>query len=220
MGAGRWKYYRAHSFHGIRATALAFEYQQRSDRRYGHRAHQRGIPSNDAGEGELVFLLALSPSARPVLVFGNRDSAQLRIGLRLSPTALNPRFEEASCHQITDGQTQQPCSETSTQAPIRSPSQLNLDVLVVDIPMPVLNGVDAVRQIRKSGSQARVVFLTEHEDPDIVPVCFEAGALGFVIKSLLASDLIPAIQSALAGQTFVSPAVPWEPDRTSLKRVG
>ncbi len=55
-----------------------------------------------------------------------------------------------------------------------------------------------------------MVFLTVHEDPDIVPACFDAGALGFVVRSRLAWDLIPAIQFALAGHRLVSPTLPWE----------
>ena len=96
------------------------------------------------------------------------------------------------------------------QALVEAAKDLDPDVLVVDISMPVLNGIDAVRQIRESGSKARVVFLTVHEDPDIVPACFDAGALGFVAKSRLASDLVPAIQFALTDHTFVSPTLPWE----------
>ena len=96
------------------------------------------------------------------------------------------------------------------QALVDAAKELDPNILVVDISMPVLNGIDAVRQIRKSGGKARVVFLTVHEDPDIVPVCFDVGALGFVVKSRLASDLIPAIRLALANHTFVSPTLPWE----------
>ena len=84
------------------------------------------------------------------------------------------------------------------------------DVLVVDISMPMLNNIDAVRQIRKSDSTVRVVILTVHEDPDFVPMCFAAGAVAFVVKSRLASDLVPAIRLALANRTFVSPVLPWE----------
>jgi DNA-binding NarL/FixJ family response regulator len=69
----------------------------------------------------------------------------------------------------------------------------------------MLNGIDAVRQIRKSGSNARVIFLTVHADRDMASACLDTGALGFVVKSRLASDLIPAIQVALANHTFVSP---------------
>lgn len=95
------------------------------------------------------------------------------------------------------------------QALVELARDSNPDVLIVDIEMPGINGIEAVRQIRKSGSTAKVVFLTVHEDPDMVPLCFEAGALGFVVKSRLASDLIPAIQLALTNHTFVSPTLPW-----------
>lgn len=95
------------------------------------------------------------------------------------------------------------------QALVDAARELDPDVVVVDIEMPVLNGLDAVKRIKKSGSKAKVVFLTVHEDPDMVPLCLEAGALGFVIKSRLASDLIPAIQLALTNRTFVSPTLPW-----------
>lgn len=96
------------------------------------------------------------------------------------------------------------------QALVEAASELNPDVLVVDISMPLLNGLDAVRNIMRSGAQPKVVFLTVHEDPDMIPLCFEAGALGFVVKSSLASDLIPAIRLALINRTFVSPTVAWE----------
>lgn len=96
------------------------------------------------------------------------------------------------------------------EALIRAAEELNPDVLVVDISMPVLNGIDAVRQILKAGCAAKVIFLTVHEDPDIVPLCLEAGAQGFVVKSRLVSDLIPAIQFALTNHRFVSPTIPWE----------
>ncbi len=88
--------------------------------------------------------------------------------------------------------------------------ELNPDVLIVDISMPMLNGIDAVRQIVKAGGTAKVVFLTVHEDPDMVPLCFRAGAQAFVVKSRIASDLIPAIKLAMSDHTFVSPTLPWE----------
>jgi len=94
------------------------------------------------------------------------------------------------------------------QALVAMARELNPDVAVVDIEMPVLDGIEAVRQIRKSGGQVRVVFLTVHEDPDVISLCFEAGALGYVIKSRLGSDLIPAIRSASTNHTFVSPTSP------------
>jgi DNA-binding NarL/FixJ family response regulator len=54
----------------------------------------------------------------------------------------------------------------------------------------------------------KVIFLTVQEDPDMISLCFQAGALGYVIKSRLASDLIPAIRLASTNHTFVSPTLP------------
>jgi DNA-binding NarL/FixJ family response regulator len=83
-------------------------------------------------------------------------------------------------------------------------------VIVADISMPMLNGIEAVRRLRDAGSSAKVVFLTVHEDPDFVPECLEAGGLAYVVKSRLASDLIPAIRMVLTNHTYVSPTVSWE----------
>jgi len=95
------------------------------------------------------------------------------------------------------------------QALVAMARELNPDVAVVDIEMPVLDGLEAARQIKKLGGQVKVIFLTVHEDPDMISLCFQAGALGYVIKSRLASDLIPAIQLASTNHTFVSPTLPW-----------
>lgn len=80
------------------------------------------------------------------------------------------------------------------------------DVLVVDISMPYLNGLEAVRLLRP-GSNAAVVFLTTHADPDLLAQALEAGAKGYVLKASAAADLVPAIHAALRGERFISSAV-------------
>ena len=87
--------------------------------------------------------------------------------------------------------------------------ELNPEVLVVDIAMPELNGIDAVWQIVQAGSKAKIVFLTVYDDPDIVRACFDVGAQAFVLKGRLASDLFPAIHMAMSGHTYVSPTLNW-----------
>ncbi len=79
------------------------------------------------------------------------------------------------------------------------------DVIVLDISMPVLNGLEASRQLKASGSRAKIVFLTVHRDPDYVRAALATGALGYVVKPRLATDLMAAIMEALAGRSFVSP---------------
>jgi len=78
------------------------------------------------------------------------------------------------------------------------------DVLVTDISMPVLNGIQLASHVRDAGCPARVVFLTIHDDDDYVETAFETGALGYVLKPRLDYDLIPAIQAALQGEKFLS----------------
>ena len=81
------------------------------------------------------------------------------------------------------------------------------DIVVLDISMPVLNGFEAALRLKEQCSAARVVFLTAHEDTDLVEAGMSAGALGYVVKSCLATDLVPALWQALAGKTFVSPSL-------------
>ena len=88
--------------------------------------------------------------------------------------------------------------------------QLHPDVIVVDVAMPLLNGVDAVKQIRKSGLDTKVVFLTMHHDAMYAKEAFEAGALGFVLKHSAPSELTSAIREALKGNTYISPAIAQE----------
>ena len=88
--------------------------------------------------------------------------------------------------------------------------KLQPDVIVADISMPLLNGIDAVRQIRKTGMDIKVVFLTMHPDVTYAVSAFEAGAMGYVLKHSAPSDLITAIRSALNGKTYVTPVLAGE----------
>jgi len=81
------------------------------------------------------------------------------------------------------------------------------DVVVVDITMPVLSGIDAVRQLRESATSAKIVFLTVHPEQQFIEACMAEGALGYVLKSHMKAHLIPAIQAALVGQSYICPFV-------------
>ncbi len=70
--------------------------------------------------------------------------------------------------------------------------------------MPEMNGIEVARELTKQHSKAKIVFLTVHEDSDILATCLAAGGLGYVVKLLMDSDLIPAMNEALAGRIFVS----------------
>jgi DNA-binding NarL/FixJ family response regulator len=86
--------------------------------------------------------------------------------------------------------------------------RLDPDVIVLDVTMPRLDGIEAARRLRHTHPAARLVFLTVHEDADYARAAQDAGGLGYVVKSRLASDLLPAIRAALANRTFISPTVP------------
>ena len=93
------------------------------------------------------------------------------------------------------------------QALIAEAARIEPDVLLVDISMPALNGIEAVTQLRKEGSTATVVFLTVEEDPNWVRAALRAGGLGYVMKMSMAAELQTAIRDACAGRIFVSPGL-------------
>jgi DNA-binding NarL/FixJ family response regulator len=99
---------------------------------------------------------------------------------------------------------------------IREAHRLRPDVIVLDITMPILNGIEAAHKMREAGLTARLVFLTVHEQSSFVNACFDEGALGYVTKSRLIMDLIPAIRDAISGHHFISPSVPRERRRTDI----
>jgi DNA-binding NarL/FixJ family response regulator len=83
--------------------------------------------------------------------------------------------------------------------------QLNPDVIVLDISMPQLNGLDAGRHLRRIMPEVKLVYLTVHEDPDLAAECMRMGASGYLVKCSAVSELFEAIQRAIAGKTYVTP---------------
>jgi DNA-binding NarL/FixJ family response regulator len=96
--------------------------------------------------------------------------------------------------------------------------KLRPDVIVVDISMPLLNGIDAVRQINKANDKVKIVFLTMHPDVTYAVSAFEAGASGYVLKHSAPTELVIAIRSALHGKTFVTPLLAGEFMRQTKER--
>ena len=85
--------------------------------------------------------------------------------------------------------------------------RLHPDVLVMDISMPILNGLQAAVALSSAKQQTKVVFLTVHTDQYFVKAALSAGASGYVTKEDVATDLVPAIYDALAGRIFVSNSI-------------
>jgi DNA-binding NarL/FixJ family response regulator len=91
------------------------------------------------------------------------------------------------------------------RALVAQAAALRPDVMVVDISLPVLNGIEAIRQLIKAEPHARIVVLTMHPDVIYALRAFDAGALGYVVKHSASSELIAAIAAALQGEMYVSP---------------
>jgi DNA-binding NarL/FixJ family response regulator len=85
--------------------------------------------------------------------------------------------------------------------------RLDPDVLVIDISMPILNGLQAAQRLLAKKRRAKVIFLTVHTDTDFVAAALSAGASGYVTKSDVTTDLEPAIREALAGRTYISTSI-------------
>jgi DNA-binding NarL/FixJ family response regulator len=83
--------------------------------------------------------------------------------------------------------------------------KLDPDAAIVDISMPILNGIEAVAEIKKHNPNMKAIFLTVNEDADFVRAAFDVGGLAYVVKRQMATDLHVALRHALAGETFISP---------------
>jgi len=114
--------------------------------------------------------------------------------LRKVQAELSPEFEIAD-------------TAANGEDAIEAVHRLDPDVLVIDISMPVLDGLQAASRLRDARCRTKIVFLTIHEQSDFVSAAFAAGASGYVSKRHLGTDLVAAIREVLQGHTFISPSL-------------
>ncbi len=107
---------------------------------------------------------------------------------------LEPSYEVVGC--VRDG-----------RALLEAANTLIPDVVIADLSMPELSGLDACRQIKQTSPQMKVILVTAGGDQWVARAAFRAGASGFVLKHTAADDLVVAIQTALTGQTYCTPGV-------------
>ena len=84
---------------------------------------------------------------------------------------------------------------------------LKPDVIVLDIAMPLMNGLEAARQLKEKLPSAKLIFLTMNEDPDLAVEAMRSGACGYLLKKAAASELFRAVHSALKGKSYVTPQI-------------
>jgi len=125
------------------------------------------------------------PKMRILLADDHRRLLELIRGL------LEPTYDVVGC--VEDGESL-----------VEAAGNLHPDVIVTDISMPKLDGIEAADRLRESGS-SKIVFLTVHADPDFAQAALKTGALAYVSKLRINTDLLIAIREALAGHIFVSP---------------
>ena len=125
---------------------------------------------------------------RPRVLLGD-DHRIVAEGLR---SLLEPEFELVGI--VEDG-----------RALIDAANNLQPDVIVADISMPLLNGIEAAQQITKSNKDIKIIFLTMHTDVTYAASALEAGAMGYVLKHSAPLELLTAIRSVLKGESYVTP---------------
>ena len=97
---------------------------------------------------------------------------------------------------------------TNGRSALKKTLELQPDVVVLDVSMPGMSGIEVAIELKRQGSSAKVVFLTSHEDPEVQEICATAGGLGYVLKDSLGTDLVPALSETHAGRRFASVAYP------------
>jgi DNA-binding NarL/FixJ family response regulator len=113
------------------------------------------------------------------------------------------------------------------RAMLAAAKELRPDIVVLDIAMPLLNGLDAARQLKQTMPEVRIIFLTMSEDADVAAEAFRVGASGYLLKNSAASELLQAIQEVSRGRSYVTPLATRglvdvllhkrEPERTSIE---
>jgi DNA-binding NarL/FixJ family response regulator len=93
------------------------------------------------------------------------------------------------------------------RALVEAAGRLQPDLIILDVTMPQMNGIDAARQIKQAYPQSKLLFLSMHASPVYLREVFDAGASGYVLKSSAVEELRTAIQRILKGQTYVAPAL-------------
>jgi len=93
------------------------------------------------------------------------------------------------------------------RALLEAAKRLKPNVIVADISMPLLNGIDALRLMKKDGQPAKVVFLTMHSEAQLAAEAFRAGASGYLLKQAAGEELIGAIREIVKGRSYVTPLI-------------
>lgn len=87
---------------------------------------------------------------------------------------------------------------------VQKADELQPDLILMDVGLPTLNGIEAARRIRKLSPESKILFVSQESSADVVQEAFRLGALGYVVKTRVAGDLLPAVEAVRQGRQFVS----------------
>src|SRR5580693_5262783 len=147
----------------------------------------------------------------------------------MSPDRFPPRVLIADDHAIFAQALRAYLEKTYTvvglasdgRAMVKEGLRLRPDVIVVDVGMPILNGLDAARKIREQDRNIKFIFLTMQDDPNLAAAALELGPVAFVLKHSAGSELLKAIDHVLHGQPYLTPrfrAVDWVETKARAKQ--
>lgn len=148
------------------------------------------MPVSAAGPFSLAFTFSEAFMALPRVMLADDHTILVEAFRKL----LEPHCEIVGT--VSDG-----------RALLETAPQLKPDVIILDIGMPLMNGLEAGLRLRELLPPAKLIFLTMNEDPDLATEAMRAGASGYLLKSSAGSELIRAIQLALKGKSYVTPRI-------------
>jgi DNA-binding NarL/FixJ family response regulator len=138
----------------------------------------------------LVFVLSVTENTMPVRILLVDDHPIVRQGLK---TLLEGRPGWSVIGEASDG------AEALEKA-----KELSPDVMVLDVTMPRMNGLEACRLLRRRAPQLEILFVTQHDSPQMMREALEAGARGYVVKSNAARDLLEAVEAVSQHRVFTA----------------
>ena len=134
------------------------------------------------------------------------DHAFIRRGIQ---SLLHPFPEWELCGEADNGKDA-----------IRMAGELRPDVIIMDVTMPGVNGIEATLAIRKAHPEVMIVLLTLHESADLVRIAFRAGARGYVLKTDAEQELLKALQAVIREGTYISPRIDREVAKSVMSEIG
>ena len=155
----------------------------------------------------MALVLVLEPTEAPRAELLETGIDWLRMG--------GPRVLLADDHALLLGAFEKLLEEecdivgqvSDGRALVEAAERLKPDLIVLDISMPLLNGLEAGRQIKQKLRHVKLVFLTMNEDPDLAAEAFRSGASAYLLKRSAASELVTAIREAMQGRSYVTPLI-------------